>query len=95
MTTDQQGTVALVAGDESFPSFEAILDVTTAAAPHRDRKSLRRGVFHNSRRLDYGTWTGATTIRKIPDFDELVGLLRRPVDTGAAGARRDVAFRHQ
>ena len=34
-----------------------MLDVTVAAAPHRDRKSLRRGVFHNSKRLDDGTWT--------------------------------------
>jgi len=26
-------------------------------APHRTRESLRRGVFHNSQRLDDGTWT--------------------------------------
>ena len=30
------------------PASPAMLDVTIAAAPHRDRKSLRRGVFHNS-----------------------------------------------
>jgi esterase len=72
MTTDQQGTVALVAGERNFPSFCAILEVTTAAAPHRDPKSLRRGVFHNSRRLDDGTWTWRyDNIRKIPDFDGL------------------------
>lgn len=57
MTKAQMGTVALVQGDRSFPSFAAMLDVTIAAAPHRDRKSLRRGVFHNSKRLDDGTWT--------------------------------------
>lgn len=34
-----------------------MLEVTVAAAPHRDRKSLRRGVFHNSKQLDDGTWT--------------------------------------
>jgi esterase len=72
MTTDQQGTVALVAGERNFPSFDAILEVTTAAAPHRDRKSLRRGVFHNSHRLDDGTWAWRyDSIRKIPDFDSL------------------------
>jgi len=72
MTTEQQGTVALVAGERNFPSFDAILEVTTAAAPHRDRKSLRRGVFHNSLRLDDGTWTWRyDSIRKIPDFDGL------------------------
>ncbi|MCW2690178.1 MAG: putative hydrolase or acyltransferase of alpha/beta superfamily [Mycobacterium sp.] len=57
MTAAERGTVALVQGDRTFPSFRAMLDVTTAAAPHRDRKSLRRGVFHNSKRLDDGTWT--------------------------------------
>ena len=57
MTKAQLGAVALVKGDRTFPSFEAMLDVTVAAAPHRDRKSLRRGVFHNSKRLDDGTWT--------------------------------------
>lgn len=57
MTKAQMGTVALVQGDRTFPSFEDMLAVTVAAAPHRDRNSLRRGVFHNSKRLDDGTWT--------------------------------------
>jgi pimeloyl-ACP methyl ester carboxylesterase len=57
MTKAQLGAVALVKGDRDFPSFSAMLDVTVEAAPHRDRKSLRRGVFHNSKRLDDGTWT--------------------------------------
>ncbi|MET0899379.1 MAG: alpha/beta hydrolase [Mycobacterium sp.] len=57
MTDAQKGTVALVQGDRTFESFAAILDVTVAAAPHRDRKSLRRGVFHNSKQLPDGTWT--------------------------------------
>ena len=57
MTKAQLGAVALVQGERTFPSFEAMLDVTVAAAPNRDRKSLRRGVFHNSKQLDDGTWT--------------------------------------
>jgi pimeloyl-ACP methyl ester carboxylesterase len=57
MTKAQLGAVALVQGERNFPSFAAMLDVTIEAAPHRDRKSLRRGVFHNSKRLDDGTWT--------------------------------------
>ena len=74
MTKEQLGTVALVAGDREFPSFTAILELTTAAAPHRDPKSLRRGVFHNSHRLDNGNWTWRyDTIREIPDFDSLWG----------------------
>ncbi|MBJ7337116.1 alpha/beta hydrolase [Mycolicibacterium sp.] len=57
MTQAQMGTVALVKGDRTFASFADMLDVTVAAAPHRDRNSLRRGVFHNSKQLDDGTWT--------------------------------------
>ena len=57
MTEAQMGTVALVQGDRTFASFAAMVDVTVAAAPHRDRRSLRRGVFHNSKRLDDGSWT--------------------------------------
>ncbi|TVX98893.1 alpha/beta hydrolase [Mycolicibacterium porcinum] len=57
MTKAQMGTVALVQEDRTFPSFQAMLDLTIAAAPHRDPKSLRRGVFHNSKQLDDGTWT--------------------------------------
>ena len=72
MTKAQLGAVALVQGERTFPSFEAMLDVTVAAAPHRDRKSLRRGVFHNSRRLDDGTWTWRyDSFRKGDGFDGL------------------------
>ena len=72
LTKEQQGTVALMQGDREFPSFAAMVELTTAAAPHRDPKSLRRGVFHNSRQLDNGQWTWRwDTIREFPDFDSL------------------------
>jgi pimeloyl-ACP methyl ester carboxylesterase len=72
MTKAQMGTVALVQGDRTFPSFEAMLDVTVAAAPHRDRKSLRRGVFHNSKHLEDGTWTWRyDSFRKGDGFERL------------------------
>lgn len=72
LTKEQQGTVALMQGDREFPSFGAMLELTTAAAPHRDPKSLRRGVFHNSHRLDGGAWTWRyDSIREFPDFDSL------------------------
>ena len=49
-----------------------MLEVTVAAAPHRDRESLRRGVFHNAKRLDDGTWTWRyDSIRKGEGFDGL------------------------
>jgi pimeloyl-ACP methyl ester carboxylesterase len=72
MTKAQMGTVALVQGDRTFPTFQAMLDVTVAAAPHRDRKSLRRGVFHNSKRLDDGSWTWRyDSFRKGEGFERL------------------------
>lgn len=72
MTEAQKGTVALVEGNRTFPSFEAMLEVTIAAAPHRDRESLRRGVFHNAKRLDDGSWTWRyDTFRKGEGFDGL------------------------
>ncbi len=83
MTKDQQGTVALMHGEREFPSFQAMLDLTVAAAPHREVKALRRGVFHNSRRLDNGNWTWRwDTIREFPDFAGLwddVDALSAPV----------------
>lgn len=90
MTKEQLGTVALVQGEREFPSFAAMLELTTAAAPHRDPKSLRRGVFHNSRRLDDGRWTWRyDTIREIPDFDSLwgdVAGLSAPITLVRAGS---------
>ena len=72
MTKAQLGAVALVQGDRTFDSFAAMLDVTVAAAPHRDRNSLRRGVFHNSKRLDDGTWTWRyDSFRKGDGFEGL------------------------
>ncbi|ORB72732.1 alpha/beta hydrolase [Mycobacterium scrofulaceum] len=83
MTKEQQGTVALMHGEREFPSFQAMLDLTIAAAPHREVKALRRGVFHNSRRLDNGNWTWRyDAIRKFPDFDVLwddVDTLSAPI----------------
>ncbi len=72
MTKAQLGAVALVQGERNFPSFAAMLDVTVEAAPHRDRKSLRRGVFHNSKRLDDGSWTWRyDSFRKGDGFEGL------------------------
>jgi pimeloyl-ACP methyl ester carboxylesterase len=72
MTKAQMGTVALVQGDRTFPTFQAMLDVTVAAAPNRDRKSLRRGVFHNSKQLEDGTWTWRyDSFRKGDGFEGL------------------------
>ncbi len=57
MTKAQMGAVALVQGERIFPSFEAMVDAAVALSPHRSRESLQRGVFHNAKQLDDGTWT--------------------------------------
>lgn len=72
MTKAQMGAVALVQGERSFPSFEAMVDATVAASPHRSRESLQRGVFHNAKQLDDGTWTWRyDTFRKGDGFQGL------------------------
>lgn len=72
MTDAQKGTVALVQGERTFPTFDAMLEVTVAAAPHRDRESLRRGVFHNAKRREDGSWTWRyDSIRKSEGFEGL------------------------
>jgi pimeloyl-ACP methyl ester carboxylesterase len=57
MTKAQLGTVALIQGRRHFPTFSALVDEAVGSAPHRSRSSLRRGVFHNAKRLDDGSWT--------------------------------------
>lgn len=74
MSKAQLGAVALVQGERTFPSFQAMLDVTIAAAPHRDRISLRRGVFHNAKRLEDGTWTWRYDTMRRPAGDDSPGL---------------------
>ncbi len=90
LTNDQRGTVALMHGEREFPSFQAMLDLTIAAAPHREVKALRRGVFHNSRRLDNGNWTWRyDAIRTFPDFDVLwddVDAFSAPITLVRGGA---------
>lgn len=90
MTKEQQGTVALMHGEREFPNFQAMLDLTIAAAPHREVKALRRGVFHNSRRLDNGKWTWRyDAIRTFPDFSGLwddVDALSAPVTLVRGGS---------
>jgi pimeloyl-ACP methyl ester carboxylesterase len=48
--------LSFIQGPEVFESFDAILERTMAYNPTRSRSSLRRGVLHNARQQDDGTW---------------------------------------
>ncbi len=45
-----------VQGPETFPSFDELLERTMRYNPTRSESSLRRGILHNARPLDDGTW---------------------------------------
>ncbi len=49
--------VEFISGPQSFASFDEILERTIAFNPTRSVASLRRGVLHNARRSEDGTWT--------------------------------------
>jgi pimeloyl-ACP methyl ester carboxylesterase len=90
LTDDQRGTVALMHGEREFPTFAAMVEQAVAAAPHRDVKSLRRGVFHNSRRLDDGRWTWRyDAMSTVPEFGGLwddVSAFSAPITLVRGGA---------
>lgn len=48
---------AFINGPETFTSFDEILQRTIEYNPTRTETSLRRGVLHNARELDDGSWS--------------------------------------
>ncbi len=48
--------IEFVDGPQSFPDFESILARTVEHNPTRSVSSLRRGILHNARQLDDGSW---------------------------------------
>jgi esterase len=56
MNQAQRGTTALIEGPASFATFDEIVELTAAAAPHRPRPNIRRGVRHNTRQRGDGRW---------------------------------------
>jgi len=48
--------IDFVDGPQSFPSFADILARTVEHNPTRTESSLRRGILHNARQLDDGSW---------------------------------------
>jgi pimeloyl-ACP methyl ester carboxylesterase len=45
-----------VDGPQSFPDFDSLLARTMEHNPTRTESSLRRGILHNARQLDDGSW---------------------------------------
>lgn len=64
-----------VNGPTSFDSLEALLERTKAFNPTRSESSLRRGILHNARQLEDGTWVwrhqqhGPATLEAPPTGD--------------------------
>jgi pimeloyl-ACP methyl ester carboxylesterase len=91
---------AFVAGPERFESFDEILERTIAFNPTRTESSLRRGILHNAREHDDGSWTWRYDRwrlgegEEIPDFRPLWDdvskltmplMLVRGADSGVVG----------
>jgi pimeloyl-ACP methyl ester carboxylesterase len=57
LTTAERGTVSLIAGPPVYDSFDEMADATVALSPYRAASGVRRGVRHNARRLEDGSWT--------------------------------------
>lgn len=55
-STEERGSVALIGGPPTYPSFEAMAEATVRLSPHRAAAAVRRGVRHNSYRLPDGSW---------------------------------------
>jgi pimeloyl-ACP methyl ester carboxylesterase len=101
---------AFVAGPERFESFDEILERTIAFNPTRTESSLRRGILHNAREEDDGSWTWRYDRwrlgegENIPDFGPLwddVSKLTMPVmlvrgaDSGVVGDEDVAEFRRR
>jgi pimeloyl-ACP methyl ester carboxylesterase len=91
---------AFIAGPERFDTFDEILERTVAFNPTRTVSSLRRGILHNARENDDGSWTWRydrvrlTEGESIPDFGVLWDdvskltmplMLVRGADSGVVG----------
>ncbi|QGG95268.1 alpha/beta fold hydrolase [Actinomarinicola tropica] len=60
-----------IAGPQSFPSFAEILERTVQYNPTRSETSLRRGIVHNARRADDGSWQWRYDRRDRADAPEV------------------------
>lgn len=73
--TKAKAVLDFVNGPQRFASFEELLARTMAHNPTRSESSLRRGILHNARQLDDGSWQWrydrGTHARSTDDGDAL------------------------
>lgn len=82
-----KGVLDFVRGPPSFASFEALLRRTVQYNPTRSVASLRRGILHNARQLDDGSWQwrhhrGEARLEAVVDYSALweeLGAVAAPV----------------
>ena len=76
---------AFVSGPESFATFDELLERTIQFNPTRSESSLRRGLIHNTRQREDGSWVWRyDRLREVEGFDfpplwESVAALQMPV----------------
>ncbi len=63
--------ISFIAGPESFPSFDEILQRTVEFNPTRSVSSLRRGIMHNAEERADGTWIWRYERFVLPEDAEL------------------------
>jgi len=70
--------IDFVNGPQTFPSFDDIMKRTIEHNPTRTEASLRRGILHNARQLDDGSWAWRYDRRQREETGDLV----ERIDTG-------------
>lgn len=75
--------IEFVDGPQSFPDFDAILARTVEHNPTRSVSSLRRGILHNARQLDDGSWQWRYDRRSRPRAADGAADVQPRVDPGA------------
>jgi pimeloyl-ACP methyl ester carboxylesterase len=85
-----QAIADFVRGPQSFPDFDSLLARTIEHNPTRTEASLRRGILHNARQLDDGSWqwrydrleddqTGGALLDAIPVVWDDVSAIKAPM----------------
>lgn len=64
-----KAVIDFISGPQSFPSFDDLLTRTVEHHPTRSVSSLRRGILHNARQLDDGSWEWRYDRRRREDAE--------------------------